>query len=1276
MELLTFTFRDLERPFSMDLLQQPSSSRSVDGIARHTSNNIDQVDALPRTGSRREPGKGPETPEASHNTIFSRFGIHDKTTDPLSPAFDFDRWSSTLVNLRNQIGLPTPARSGFIFTGLTVRGSGVSFGEQHTVWTSISSLFNFHNWFRRKRSDVILHGLDGIVQKGELLLVLGRPGSGCTTFLKAITGEMHGLELESESAIQYRGIPHDVMSRRFKGELVYNQEVDDHFPYLTVAQTLEFAAAMRTPRSRLPGITRSDRVGHVVEVMLAVFGLAHARDTIVGDDYVRGVSGGERKRVSIAETALSEAAISVWDNSTRGLDAESALQFVLRLRTLADLTQSTSAAALYQCSQAIVDRFDKILVLYEGREIFFGRASYASEYFECMGWRRLDRQTTGEFLTMVTNPLRREAKDGYEHIVPRTAEEFELCWRKSSQYAALLADIHLYRENCALEGDHAQREFEQSGKQKKAKWMLSRAPQTVAFPRQIAICATRAFQQLQNDRASLFTNIGGQISIALIVASIFHGTPQTTAAFFSYGSALFFAVLLNVLMAITDIPNIYRGAGVISKQVSFAFYRPSAEAFARILVDIPVKLGLAICFNVVFYFLAGFAMTASQFFTFFLFVFVTTLAMSMIFRTIAAATKTLSQAMAVAGVLILALVIYTGFVLPSPYMHPWFKWMSYINPLFYSFEALLVNQAHGTDYPCQGIIPTYQGLTGDEFICPVPGAVAGQSYVSGDAWFEASYGYSYSHLWRNLGIILGFFIFFLFTYLLATELNNDSSNRPDVPVFMHGCVPNKLANTTSKHKSNADVDVESPPVAKGPTLVVTECDATPIPSSRQSFSWTNACLDIAAHGTTRRLLNNVSGWVEPGTLTALMGVSGAGKTTLLDTLAQRISSGIITGEFRVGGEPIPNSFKRDVAYVQQQDIHLETSTVRETLQFSAILRQPPDIPKGEKLQYAEEIIHLLGMDDFADAVVGEPGEGLNVEQRKRLSIGVELAAKPKLLIFLDEPTSGLDSQSSEAIVLLLRRLATSGLCILCTIHQPSAVLFQQFDRLLLMARGGNVAYFGNIGENSEKVLQYFGDRAPRRCAEGENPAEYLLDIIGNTETETNDWPHLWTESAEAKDVCTRLERMRNLTLSPAGGSEHGLIYHRAKHDDTYRPPFLSQVPCVFRRVFQQYWRSPTYIISKFMLGILGALLIGFSFFQPGLSILGTQNAMFSLIIFCAMFNSLAQQVRLLQRPGSALGNLGRRANRTKLHRSCPFLSFSDGFTKPASVTRTRILGWC
>jgi ABC-type multidrug transport system ATPase subunit len=118
--------------------------------------------------------------------------------------------------------------------------------------------------------------------------------------------------------------------------MIYSCEADHHFPSLTVSQTLEFANAVRTPRERLPNVSRAYRIRHTTEVVMKIFGLSHTRNTIVGNDFIRGVSGGERKRVSIAEVALSGAAISAWDNSTKGLDAGSAVAFATSLRILSD----------------------------------------------------------------------------------------------------------------------------------------------------------------------------------------------------------------------------------------------------------------------------------------------------------------------------------------------------------------------------------------------------------------------------------------------------------------------------------------------------------------------------------------------------------------------------------------------------------------------------------------------------------------------------------------------------------------------------------------------------------------------------------------------------------------------------------------------------------------------------------------------------------------------------------------------------------------------------
>ena len=215
------------------------------------------------------------------------------------------------------------------------------------------------------------------------------------------------------------------------------------------------------------------------------------------------------------------------------------------------------------------------------------------------------------------------------------------------------------------------------------------------------------------------------------------------------------------------------------------------------------------------------------------------------------------------------------------------------------------------------------------------------------------------------------------------------------------------------------------------------------------FHWRDLTYLVKIKSEERRILNNIDGWVKPGEVTALMGASGAGKTTLLNALSERLTSGKVnSGSRMVNGGPLDNSFQRSIGYVQQQDLHLETSTVREALRFSARLRQPSSVSRKEKDRYVERIIDLMEMRPYADAVVGVPGEGLNVEQRKRLTIAVELVARPRLLVFLDEPTSGLDSQTAWSICKLIRKLANHGQAILCTIHQPSSILLDEFDRLL------------------------------------------------------------------------------------------------------------------------------------------------------------------------------------------------------------------------------------
>ncbi|KAK9489410.1 ABC-2 type transporter-domain-containing protein [Lipomyces doorenjongii] len=1143
--------------------------------------------------------------------------LGDPVLDPSKPEFDFYKWARMFLRLMEEDGIKH-GRAGFTFKNLNVSGTGAEVQLQSTVASLFMVPFRFRDTFNlgHKPEKQILRDLNGTVKDGEMLIVLGKPGSGCTTFLKSISGETRGLNVHKDSVIHYNGIPQHIYKKELRGDVAYNSETDEHFPHLTVGQTLNFAAAARTPSTRVRGVPRNIFSKHIADVMMTIFGLIHTRNTKVGNDYVRGVSGGERKRVSIAEMAVSGSPISCWDNSTRGLDAATALEFIQALRIASNVGGMTQAVAIYQASQAIYDTFDKAIVLYEGRQIYFGSANSAKDYFTFMGYYCPPRQTAGDFLTSITNPSERQAREGFECKVPRTPEEFELYWHQSPEFKAMQAEIEQNERENPM-GGPALETFREAKYQAQAKHVLPKSPYTISIPMQVRLCTVRAYQRLWNDKASTISTIIGQISMALIIGSIFFGTPQSTAAFFARGSVLFFAILLNALLSITEINGLYAQRPIVERHVSFAFYHAFSEALAGIVSDIPVKFVIGTCFNIILYFLAGLRREPAQFFIFFLFVFCSQLCMSAIFRTLAAITKTISQALALAGVMVLAIVIYTGFTIQRAYMHPWFKWISWINPIAYGFEALLVNEVHGQYYACATLVPPYG--TGDDFQCAVAGAQPGATTVLGDDWVQASYGYSYSHIWRNLGFIFAFMIFFYIVYLAATEFISGSASKAEFLVFRRGHIP-KYMQQIADEEHNSDASATLAAVA---TKEVAELEQAvdAIAPQKDIFTWRNVVYDITVMGEPRRLLDHISGWVKPGTLTALMGVSGAGKTTLLDVLAKRTTMGVITGDMLVNGKPVDASFQRKTGYVQQQDLHLETTTVREALRFSAMLRQPKSVSRQEKYDYAEEVIKMLHMENFSEAIVGSPGEGLNVEQRKLLTIGVELAAKPALLLFLDEPTSGLDSQSSWGIVSFLRQLANNGQAILSTIHQPSAILFQEFDRLLFLAKGGKTVYFGDIGESSRTLLDYFESKGGRKCGLEENPAEYMLEIVGAGAAgkSTQDWPTVWAESQESINIQIEIDRI-HAQKSKEPQSED------AFSSSEFAMPLASQIYHTTVRVFQQYWRTPNYVWGKIMLCTMSALFIGFSFYMQSSTTAGLQNTLFAIFMTTTIFSTLVQQI--------------------------------------------------
>jgi len=812
----------------------------------------------------------------SHQSVYNENPFEapeDSRLNPNSPNFSARAFAKSLLNLQARDPEKWKQRTaGFAFKDLNVYGFGSDTDYQKSVGNvllEVSGAVKKLIGSEKPRKIDILQHLDGVVHNGEMLVVLGPPGSGCSTLLKTIAGETNGFYIDEKSEINYQGIAPAQMHKDFRGEAIYTAEVDVHFPQLTVGQTLEFAAQARAPRHIPGGIDRQDFARRQRDVIMAVFGISHTLNTPVGNDFIRGVSGGERKRVTIAEAALSGAPLQCWDNSTRGLDSANAIEFCKTLRMSTDLLSSTAVVAIYQAPQSAYDIFDKVCVLYEGRQIYFGRCTDAQAYFENIGFVCPDRQTTADFLTSMTSSLERVVRDGFENKVPRTPDEFASVWKASPERAALVQEVDAYNQQYQLNSHHLD-EFKASRRAQQSKYQRITSPYTLSYVGQVKLCLRRGFWRLKGDPSVTLSQLFGNFVMALVVSSIFYNLPQTTDSFFSRSAVIFYAILLNAFGSALEILTLYAQRPIVEKHSQYALYHPSCEAIASMLTDMPFKIMNALVFNLTIYMMVNLNRQPGNFFFFVLISFALTLVMSMVFRTIASVSRTLSQAMAPAAVLILAIIIYTGFALPVPNMRGWARWINYMDPVAYGFEALMINEFVGQTYTClpTSFIPSgsgYENVPSTAQVCSAIGAVPGSNMVDGAAYIGSSYQYYASHKWRNFGILWIFMIGLCAAYLAATEYITAKKSKGEVLLFRRGHKPAAL-----NQKSSNDLEIGA---SRGTGVEKTSTNvdvATIIKRQTAVFHWEDVCYDIKIKKENRRILDHVDGWVKPGTLTALM----------------------------------------------------------------------------------------------------------------------------------------------------------------------------------------------------------------------------------------------------------------------------------------------------------------------------------------------------------------------------------------------------------------------
>lgn len=1083
---------------------------------------------------------------------------------------------------------------------------------------NVFSQFNFMNKSAGKKGALktIIDNSYGCVKPGEMLLVLGRPGAGCTSLLNILTNKREGYA-EITGDVNFGSMSHKE-ALQFRGQIVMNTEEELFYPTLTVGETIEFAAGLKVPAVRPETFGNAKAYqAQIVDFLLRSMSIPHTYDTQVGNEYVRGVSGGERKRVSILEVLAARSAVTAWDNSTRGLDASTALAYAKAIRTMTDVFGVASIVTLYQAGNGIYELFDKVLVLDQGQQLYYGPLKEAKPFMESLGFEMQDGANIADYLTGVCVPTERRIMESHKHNFPSTAVAIREAFEKSAAYEKGLADLdYPNTSECVA----ITNEFKEAIREDKHKSLPKKSSHTVSFAKQTQICLKRQIQILKGDKGTLVVRQGSTLIQALIVGSLFYNSPNNTSGIFLRGGTLFFSVLFHTLLSLSEVTDSFVGRRILAKHKSFAYFHPMAIVLAQVLADIPVILFQISHFSIVMYFMTGLKVNAAAFFTYWFILVVNTLAMTSFFRVCGAAFDTFDAASKVSGFALSAVIIYSGYLISKPEMHPWLVWIYWIDPMAYAFEALMGNEFHDLILPCvnNNLVPNgatytnaaYQGCAG------VGGAVFGQTYVTGDAYL-ASISYSHSHLWRNVGVLFCWWLLFVLMagYFMTFKIK-DSASR-GYQKFPRE--QQKLLANTPHNDEESQVEKRGPATAQSEGGDISE-NAPALLRNTSVFTWRNLKYTVSTPSGPRVLLDDVQGWVKPGMLGALMGSSGAGKTTLLDVLAQRKTEGTIEGSIRVDGRPLTVSFQRSAGYCEQLDVHESLATVREALEFSALLRQSRNVPREEKVAYVDTIIDLLELQDIEHAIIGHPGAGLGVEQRKRLTIGVELVSKPSILLFLDEPTSGLDGQSAFNTVRFLRKLAEAGQAVLVTIHQPSASLFSQFDTLLLLAKGGKTVYFGDIGDNADTLREYFA-RNGAVCPSAVNPAEFMIDVVSGNAGGSKDWNEVWLASPEYQKTCTEVSRIEEeAAAKPPGSTDDGF---------EFAMPLKDQCILVTQRMNTSLYRNTEYIMNKFALHIGSALFNGFTFWMIGNSVADLQLRLFTVFNFIFVAPGVIAQLQPL-----------------------------------------------
>ncbi|CAH9122315.1 unnamed protein product [Cuscuta epithymum] len=1060
----------------------------------------------------------------------------------------------------------------------------------------------------KKRKITILNDATGIIKPCRMTLLLGPPAAGKTTLLLALAGKLDK-DLKVGGKVTYNG--HELNEFVPQRTAAYISQYDLHIGEMTVRETLEFSAKCQGIGSRyemLAELTRREKAANIkpdhdidvymkavategqeekvfTDYVLKILGLEVCADTMVGDQMIRGISGGQKRRVTTGEMLAGPAKALFMDEISTGLDSSTTFSIINSLRQYVHILKGTAVISLLQPAPETYNLFDDIILLSDGYVIYHGPREEILDFFDYMGFKCPQRKGVADFLQEVTSK-----KDQQQYW---TCRDEPYRFVKAKEFAEAYKNFDVWKK---MEGELSV----PFNKTKSHPAALTKQKYGIGKRQLLKACTEREYLLMQRNSFAYIFKFVKLLVIAFIYMTIFLRTEMKKDNEIDGGiylGALCFSVVMIMFSGFSEISlNIYK-LPVFYKQRDLLFFPPWAYAIPSWILKVPITIVEVGIWVFVTYYVIGLDPNVGRVFKHFLIMIMLNQMASSIFRLIGGLGRIMTVGNTFGSVCLLLLFSLCGFVLSRDSVKSWWIWGYWSSPLTYAMNAVLVIEFKGKSW--RHFAPGGSESIGDE-------VMRSRGFLPESKWY-----------WIGVGALFGFMILFNVCYTLALQYLDPLGKIQAMILDDENNEIASIQNTTQQLSSVGSAN-------RGMIL----------PFEPHSLTFDNVVysvdmpLEMKEQGANEDrlvLLKGVSGSFRPGVLTALMGVSGAGKTTLMDVLAGRKTGGYIDGDVKISGFlKKQETFARIAGYCEQNDIHSPFVTVHESLIYSAWLRLPENVDASTRKMFVNEVMELVELTPLRSHLVGLPGvNGLSTEQRKRLTISVELVANPSI-IFMDEPTSGLDARAAAIVMRTVRNTVDTGRTVVCTIHQPNIDIFEAFDELFLMKRGGQEIYVGQLGHNSCHLIKYFESiHGVGKIKDGYNPATWMLEVSASAQEIILgvDFSDIYKNS----DLYQRNKALIRELSTPCPNSMD--LDFPTQYPQNLWNQFLA---CLWKQHWS-YWRNTSYSALRFLYVTIVALILGSIFWDMGTKkstrqdLFNAMGSMYAAILFIGVQHASAVQ---------------------------------------------------